>query len=587
MRVRELRVSGFKSIPFCAEVRPIPGRGKREVMEITWSSDAFGVMLPVTARPERPMLAAVMGANSAGKSNILRALDCFFSPAVKLDPSLFNGLRTDAPLVVEVTLEGEAPHPGAWHALNCVRHGNQSRLTVASVWTGETRTRYIRRGDGRYYRQSQQDRGQCDRLLPEFRMIWADRLPGDEANLERRSLLSDVLDGLLAQRTPDSVLTRAAELLGELETLLGSRDDASGWQPVEDLEASLASGLAAITPQSKAVRLHLERKLPSLRGLFAQGVMSLEDGVDLDFAQHGLGIQRSLAIAALNTWCEYIRDADRHYLFAVEEPEIYLHPHATRVTLNLLEKVARHDQVIFTTHASEFVNRVPLDQIITVQRRDTGTEVSSAAVHPNLRGLARDEVTKVQRYLREDRSDMLFARAVLLVEGQAELFALPGFAHTLDLDLDAGGVSVVFVNGIGNFDAYHRILAAFQIPHAVLMDGDGEARARRTRYAHLGDALFVLDRDFETLLAEALTPSRLVALMNACLAYKGRPPEARLGEPRRRAKDLAALGKPLVGRVAAEMLTRDEIQRMPILVEALTGVLRLGAIPHAGRAARP
>jgi hypothetical protein len=522
-----------------------------------------------------------MGANSAGKSNMLLALDHFFGSAVKLEPSLFNGKRTDQPLIVEVTLEGAIAHAGVWHSANCTARGANLQLTLASVWHDESRTRYIRRADGLYYRQTAQDRAQCERLLPEWRVIWADRQLSEEANLERRSLMSDVLEAMLAQaQEDDSVIGRAAALVAELETLLtGHSEEAATealWGPVRALEASLGQGMAAITPQRKAVRLRLERGLPSLRGLFAQGVMSLDDGVELEFTRHGLGVQRSFTVAALNTWCEYMRDNERDYLFAIEEPEIYLHPHATRVLLDLLEKVAGQDQVLFTTHASEFINRTPLEQIVTVQRRDCDGMVRSHAVRPSLAGLAAGEVTKVQRYLREERSDMLFARAVLLVEGQAEYFALPSFARTLGLALDAGGASIVFVNGIGNFATYHRILEAFQIPHALLMDGDGEARLRRQQVGQLADALFVLEQDFEHLIVRALSPERLLTLVNACLAHKGRPAQARLGDPRRRAQELAALGKPLVGRVAGELLTRAEVLAMTPLVDALQVTLQLG-----------
>ena len=41
------------------------------------------------------MLSAIMGANSAGKSTILLALNYVFSTVSKLNPSLFNGKKTD------------------------------------------------------------------------------------------------------------------------------------------------------------------------------------------------------------------------------------------------------------------------------------------------------------------------------------------------------------------------------------------------------------------------------------------------------------------------------------------------------------
>src|SRR5690606_12527871 len=174
--------------------------------------------------------------------------------------------------------------------------------------------------------------------------------------------------------------------------------------------------------------------------------------------------------------------------------------------------------------------------IFTVHRDQAGSHV----VQPKLAALAPDLLVKVNRYLQEDRSDMLFARAVLLVEGQAEYFALPAFARTLGLDLDGAGVSVVFVNGIGNFGIYHEILAGFGIPHVVILDGDGQRRARQRTYAGVADALFVLDVDFEHALAAALAPPRLLALVNACLARRGQPPRDTLGNPRRHVKELVS-----------------------------------------------
>jgi putative ATP-dependent endonuclease of OLD family len=362
-----------------------------------------------------------------------------------------------------------------------------------------------------------------------------------------------------------------AALMTEMEVLVARSNEDAGWEAVAALEQRLAQGLASITPQPKQVRLQLAAGLPSLRNIIAQSILSIDDGVELEVDHHGLGMQRSLVVSILRTWCDYVRTDARDYLFAIEEPEIYLHPHANRVLLNLLEEIAGHDQVLFTTHSSEFVNRTPLTNVITLHRDMSGSRV----VQPKLTQLAPNTLVKVQRYLQEDRSDMLFARALILVEGQAEYYALPAFARTLGLDLDRAGVSVVFVNGIGNFPTYHEILAAFQIPHVILMDGDGQQAARQQSHAAIADALFVLPQDFEHLLVGTLSPVRLLALMNECLARRGKPLRSDLVEPRVRAKELASLSKPLVGRVAGELLTRAEVSEMGAIVGTLQGALAL------------
>ncbi len=53
------------------------------------------------------MLSAIIGANSAGKSTILLALDMAFGNTAKLDEAMFNGKQTDEPVIVEVTVQGE------------------------------------------------------------------------------------------------------------------------------------------------------------------------------------------------------------------------------------------------------------------------------------------------------------------------------------------------------------------------------------------------------------------------------------------------------------------------------------------------
>lgn len=585
MRIHEVRISGLRALPVAAQIAPIDGTRGRAV-RIAWAAHAARFHLPTAATPRRPLLTAIIGANSAGKSTLLHALHLFFGPTSKLDPTLFHNKEVSAPVVVEVTLTGTPATVTAWHEAHCTRRDDAWQLTVAHVWQAGApwarRTRYLRAADGSYHRQSPRDRAAVDKLLPQWRIIWADRELNQEANLERRSLLSDLIDALVAQAAgQDSVLGRMTALVGELEQLAArrSRDpaapDADGWTPILALEEQLAQGLSAITPQPKQVRLRLEAGLPTLRTILAQSLLHIDDGVELALEHHGLGMQRALVVSILRAWSDAVRHDTQDYLFAIEEPEIYLHPHANRVLLNLLEEIAGHDQVLYTTHASEFVNRTPLNQVITVYRDQVGSRV----VQPRLGRLSADALVKVQRYLQEDRSDMLFSRAVVLVEGQAEYFALPAFARTLGLDLDRLGVSVAFVNGIGNFPVYHQILRAFAIPHVIIMDGDGQQAARQRAHADLADAVFVLPQDFEAQLVQALTPTRLLALMNECLARRGRPPRTALGDPQRRSDDLAALSKPLVGRVAGELLSAEEVRRMPLLVNALqqAGRLAFGA----------
>ena len=592
MRLMEVRISGYRSIPFRADVTSADGGHFRfaKTVHLEWHRDAFQVQFPTARTRGGPMLSAIIGANSAGKSTILQAMDLAFGNASKLDEAMFNSKRTELPVVVELTVQGAIAELGPWHETNCLPHGRQHTLTVAHIWTGSGRARFIRREDGRYHKQSASDREMCASLMPEFRIIWADTRLNDGANPDKKNLLGDLVEALLTARDGDqsSIVLRVDELIRELRHLV-DRDDSAGlalWRDIEELEESLSAGLLSITPQRSRVRFHLDQNVPSLRSIFTKGVLSIDNGVELAFDQHGLGLQRSFVVSALNAWCATIRDADRDYVFAIEEPEIYLHPHATRVLLNTLEQVAEHDQVIFTTHSSEFVNRAPLGNIVTVQRCDHDGQVRSRATRPRLGSLRADDLRKVQRYLQEDRSDMLFARSVLLVEGQAELFAMPRFARTLGMDLDGNGLSVVLVNGLGNFRTYHQILTAFRIPHVILVDGDGRRKYRKQEYKDAADAVFVLPQDFEHAMVDALSPERLTELMNECRRQRGMATKSFAPRGKQAAKALAGLGKPLVGRVAGSLLTKEEIERMDVVAEALRAMEALPAQNEEGAPVR-
>src|SRR5215203_5576161 len=113
MRLREIRISGFRAVPVSAHVELVNGARGR-TLHVQWSADAMRLRLPTSAATRRPMLSAIMGANSAGKSSLLLALNAIFGPAVKLDPAFFHGGQCDAQIVIEMTLVGEIQQATDW-----------------------------------------------------------------------------------------------------------------------------------------------------------------------------------------------------------------------------------------------------------------------------------------------------------------------------------------------------------------------------------------------------------------------------------------------------------------------------------------
>jgi putative ATP-dependent endonuclease of the OLD family len=187
---------------------------------------------------------------------------------------------------------------------------------------------------------------------------------------------------------------------------------------------------------------HLTRVCP--------GVLTV-DGV---FGSHG---------AALNT-------------VLLEEPEMYLYPQAQRYFKNILVDLVdrRNAQIILSTHSPIFADVNRFGEL-RVLRRQTGqnTTVSRVDSTADIAFLS-DQLkrAKLEQYVDSRNSELLFARAVLLVEGHGDRLAALHVAAKRGFDLDAEGLSVVACGGKSAIPFFARLCRSLAIPFVILHDAD-------------------------------------------------------------------------------------------------------------------
>ncbi|MBI2968921.1 MAG: AAA family ATPase [Bacteroidetes bacterium] len=187
------------------------------------------------------------------------------------------------------------------------------------------------------------------------------------------------------------------------------------------------------------------------------------EGDGFSIWQNSLGLNNLIYIATIlgDVSQRMQDDINAHFALLIEEPEAHLHPQLQLNLYNFLKETnqTKNSQLFITTHSPTLTSKVPLENLILLDklsyrisncftnRDDEGiienVKTNQKLVEQNFQIISK----KLERYIDVTKSQLFFARGILIVEGISEELLISAFAEVIGYRLEDYRIELVNADG--------------------------------------------------------------------------------------------------------------------------------------------
>jgi len=439
-------------------------------------------------------ISILIGPNNVGKSTVLQAIKMFGS-SQKPDRKHFYKHDVSIPISFHATFTEITMEEAELHGIRASLHTDTNTFIVRAVYNSNGDATRASKISGEPTHDLEND-GWDGKLgggknashflnvFPEVIYIPAVKNAGDEikASSDTMKTLTTLYKQIIHSLDEYSEAETKTRLLQEK---INKHDD----EKIRFFESEVQTFLNEVT--STSINFKVDVKPMDEIVSTAVSPFFNYNGVETDLEHQGNGVQRTFILSILKGFRKFKSQFpnddkekasfNRPLIFAIEEPELYLHPQVAKVFKDTLYALADDNlfQIIASSHSPNFVDLSKPNRTLVRLSLDRNNEVQCNQVSSDIYGLPEDEVERFQALLRFNPhvNEVFFADKAILIEGDTEVVAFKLIGEKLVsegiLPADVFNKTTL-VNCTGKPTMYIvlNILNNFDIPYTVVHDFD-------------------------------------------------------------------------------------------------------------------